>query len=153
MSRGRRRHAFSHLTQSVHVLANRHQLAETSDRLTVDPKRHRDDGGVAEARRDRSELLLTELARNELPDVLLLVRMVAEVLEISLGGLIDGQGRRGFIDTRDGRGSGDLVGNRASPLHSVCKLPFFSFLSLFASFLARGVRMGIIVHSYPTCKG
>jgi hypothetical protein len=26
--------------RGVHVLANRHQLAEASDRLTVDPQRH-----------------------------------------------------------------------------------------------------------------
>ena len=72
------------------TLSNRHQLAETSDRLTVDPERRRDDGGVAETGRDRSDLLLTELARNELPDVLLLVRVVAEVLKIGFGRLIDG---------------------------------------------------------------
>lgn len=36
----------------VHILADCHQLAVTPDRLAVDPQRHRNDGGVAEAVRE-----------------------------------------------------------------------------------------------------
>ena len=88
-------------TQLVGVLADRHQLAEAADRLAVDPHRHRHKRGIAKAGRNRRQLDWTEFAGNELPDVLIFVRVGAEVAKVTLGRLVDGQNRRRLLDPGD----------------------------------------------------